>query len=93
MYATNLSGPPPVRRYVAAALAAGLVCAVSELTTRWLRGSSGDNLHNPAGFAAAQVAARFTPAPSLLTAGSERAELAHLLFVCMQGGSSPCSSA
>ena len=86
MYATNLSGPPPVRRYAAAALAAGLVCAVSELTTRWLRGSSGDNLHNPAGFAAAQVAARFTPAPSLLTAGSERAELAHLLFVCMQGG-------
>ena len=85
MYATNFSGPPPIRRYAAAALAAGLVCAASELATRWLRGAGGDNLHNPAGLVAAQVAARFTPAPSLLSAGSDRAELAHLLFVSAQG--------
>lgn len=85
MYATNLKEPPPVRRYAVAALAAGCVCGASELATRWLRGSGGDNLHNPAGLAATQVAARFTPAPSLLTAGSERTELAHLLFMGAQG--------
>ena len=86
MHATNLiSKPIPARRYAAAALATGLVFGASELATRWLRGSGGDNLHNPAGLLATQVAARFTPAPSLLRAGSERAELAHLLFTGMQG--------
>lgn len=79
------SRPPAIRRYAAAALAAGLVFGISELASRWLRGGSADNLHNPAGLAATWIAARFTPPPSLLTAGSERAELAHLLFMCLQG--------
>jgi two-component system sensor histidine kinase DesK len=79
------SRPPAIRRYAAAALAAGLVFGISELASRWLHGGGADNLHNPAGLAATWIAARFTPAPSLLTAGSERAELAHLLFMCMQG--------
>lgn len=86
MHATNLnSKPPPARRYAAAALATGLVFAASELVTRWLRGAGGDNLHNPAGLLAHELAARFTPAPSLVRAGSERAELAHLLFMGLQG--------
>lgn len=86
MHAINLNtSPPAIRRYGAAALATGLVFGISELASRWLGGGSGDNLHNPAGLAATGIAAHFTPAPSLLTAGSERAELAHLLFMCMQG--------
>ncbi|KQQ96455.1 hypothetical protein ASF77_00130 [Massilia sp. Leaf139] len=66
-------------------MATGLVFATSELASRWLRGPGGDNLHNPAGMMASAVAALFTPAPSLVRAGSERAELAHLLFVGAQG--------
>ena len=85
MNATNLnSSPPALRRYAAAALATGLVFGTLELAARWLAGTRGDNLHNPAGLVAMQVAARFTPAPSLLRAGSERAELSHLLFVGAQ---------
>lgn len=73
--------PPAATRYAGAALAAGGICAISELASRWVRGTSGDNLHNPVGMAATQVAAMFTPAPSLVRAGSERAELALRLFV------------
>ena len=82
---TFSSRPPALRRYAAAALAAGLVFATSELVTRWLSGAHAENLHNPAGLLAKRVAAQFTAAPSLVTAGSERAELAHLLFVGLQG--------
>lgn len=73
--------PPAATRYAGAALAAGGICAISELASRWVRGTGGDNLHNPIGMAATQVAAMFTPAPSLVRAGSERAELALRLFV------------
>ncbi len=73
--------PPAATRYAGAALAAGGICAISELASRWVRGTGGDNLHNPIGMAATQVATMFTPAPSLVRAGSERAELALRLFV------------
>ena len=73
--------PPAATRYAAAALAASAICAISELASRWVRGTGGDNLHNPIGIAATQLAAAFTPAPSLFRAGSERAELALRLFV------------
>lgn len=73
--------PPAATRYAAAALAASAICAVSELASRWVRGTGGDNLHNPLGIASTQLAAAFTPAPSLVRAGSERAELALRLFV------------
>lgn len=73
--------PPAATRYAAAALAASAICAISELASRWVRGTGGDNLHNPIGIAATQLAAAFTPAPSLVRAGSERAELALRLFV------------
>ena len=73
--------PPAATRYAGAALAASGICAISELASRWVRGTGGDNLHNPIGMAATQVAAMFTPAPSLVRAGSERAELALRLFV------------
>lgn len=73
--------PPAATRYAAAALVASAICAISELASRWVRGTGGDNLHNPIGIAATQFAAAFTPAPSLVRAGSERAELALRLFV------------
>lgn len=73
--------PPAATRYATAALAASAICAISELASRWVRGAGGDNLHNPIGIAATQLAAAFTPAPSLVRAGSERAELALRLFV------------
>ena len=73
--------PPAATRYAAAALAASAICAVSELASRWVRGTGGDNLYNPIGIAATQIAAVFTPAPSLVRAGTDRAELALRLFV------------
>ncbi|QNA90019.1 sensor histidine kinase [Massilia sp. Dwa41.01b] len=75
------SRPPAVTRYAAAALVASAICATSELVSRWLRGTGDDNLLNPLGIAATQAAAMFTPAPSLLRAGSDRAEMALQLFL------------
>lgn len=74
-------GPPAATRYAAAALAASSICAFSELVTRWLRGAGGDNLHNPLGLLAARIASGFTPSPSLVNAGSARAELTVALFL------------
>lgn len=82
MYLLSPHGrPPAAARYAAAALAASAICAISELASRWVRGTGGDNLHNPIGIAATHIAAAFTPAPSLFRAGSEKAELALRLFV------------
>lgn len=68
-------------RYPAAALVACLLFGMMELSGPWVAGPSRVELNTPAGHFAYQLASQFTPAPSLLRAGTDRRELAYHLFL------------
>lgn len=75
------SPPRPSRRYPAAALIASFTLALLELSPPWAAGPARVELHNAVGHLARHVASLFTPAPSLLRAGSDRAVMAYELFL------------
>lgn len=68
-------------RYPAAALATCLVFGIMELTTSWAAGAGRAGTGTPLGRLAYQCASLFTPAASLLRAGSDRQVLAFQLFM------------
>lgn len=72
---------PARHRYRAAALAACLVFGVMELAAPWAAGAERVDLNTPLGRLALWCASQFTPAASLLRAGSDRRELAFQLFM------------
>lgn len=74
----------PSQRYPAAALAASFVFGLLELNELWASGPEHVQLRHPAGLLAQAVANRFTPAASLLRAGTDRQVLAYWLFVGAQ---------
>ncbi|MFZ6654995.1 sensor histidine kinase [Undibacterium sp. TJN19] len=49
----------------------------------WMRGPQADDLHSLAGLLVVWLASQFTSAPSLISAGSDRAELVYQLFICL----------
>ncbi|PWF44391.1 sensor histidine kinase [Massilia glaciei] len=67
-------------QFVLGALLAAVLFATIELFGVWSGGPVRADLNNPLGMLSRAVAAWFTPAPSLLRAGSDRAELAFTLF-------------
>jgi len=69
-------------RYPAAALVASVTLALLELAPPWAAGPHRAELHNAVGHLARHLASLFTPAPSLLRAGSDRARMAYDLFLC-----------
>lgn len=68
-------------RIVAAALAAALVLGLIEIIDPALKAPGRADMVNAAGALARSIAALFTPAPSLLRAGSDRLVLAHQLYL------------
>lgn len=78
------SPPPASRRYPAAALTASVTLALLELSPPWAAGPARVELHNAVGHLARYLASLFTPAPSLLRAGSDRATMAYELFLSGQ---------
>lgn len=66
--------------FALAALLAAAIFAAIELATVWSAGD-GRDLNTPLGIAARQIAALFTPAASLVRAGSDRAQLTSTIFV------------
>lgn len=80
----NNSSPRPPRarsRYPAAAIAASLILGLLELAPHWAAGPGGAELYNAVGQLARYAASLLTPAPSLLRAGSDRADMAYRLFL------------
>ncbi|MES3021980.1 MAG: histidine kinase [Pseudomonadota bacterium] len=67
-------------QFALGALFAAALFVVVELFGVWSGGFGRADLNNPLGALSRFVAAGFTPAPSLLRAGSDRAELAFTLF-------------
>ena len=74
----------PTQRYCAAALAASLIFGLLELNELWASGPGHVQLRHPAGVLAQAVAERFTPAASLLRAGTDRQALTYWLFAGVQ---------
>ncbi|KQV85073.1 hypothetical protein ASD15_08085 [Massilia sp. Root351] len=81
---THISNSPPraSSRYPAAALVASVTLALLELAPPWAAGPGRAELHNAVGQLARYLASLFTPAPSLVRAGSDRARMAYELFLC-----------
>jgi two-component system sensor histidine kinase DesK len=79
----NLRNTPPRARsrYPAAAMVACVVLAILELAPPFAAGPGEAELYNAAGRMARHLAAMFTPEPSLLRAGSDRAVMAFQLFL------------
>lgn len=78
------SSPRPLRahsRYPAAAIAASLILGLLELAPHWAASPNSAELYNAVGQLARYVASLVTPAPSLLRAGSDRADMAYRLFL------------
>ena len=67
--------------FAIAALLSSLLFGMIEVVAPWLNGTTGANLHNPVGHLAGFVARSLTSAPSLVRAGSNRAELTLGLFL------------
>ncbi len=68
-------------RFAIAALLASLLFGMIEVAAPWLSGTTGANLHNPVGHLVGFVTKSFMSAPSLVRAGSDRAELTLWLFL------------
>ncbi|CAN7198664.1 histidine kinase [Pseudoduganella sp. LjRoot289] len=68
-------------RYPAAAMIASLILGLLELAPPFATGAGEAELHNAVGRVARHLASLFTPAPSLLRVGSDRATLAFELFL------------
>jgi signal transduction histidine kinase len=80
----NNSSLRPLRvhsHYPAAAILASLILGLLELAPHWVAGPARAELYNAVGQLARYVASLTTPAPSLLRAGSDRAEMAYRLFL------------
>lgn len=68
-------------RYPAASLVACLLFGILELAGPWVAGPSQAEMNTPVGHMAYQLASQFTPAPSLLRAGTDHKELTYRLFM------------
>ncbi len=66
---------------LAALLAAALFGAI-EISAVWTAGTGRADMNTPLGLITRKIAALFTPAPSLVRAGSDREQLAWLIFLC-----------
>eukprot|EP01034_Spumella_vulgaris_P045169 gene45169-56244_t len=80
----NITRDTPLRvtsRYPAGALIASATLALLELAPPWAAGPGRAELHNAVGQLARHLASLFTPAPSLVRAGSDRASMAYELFI------------
>lgn len=79
----NISNNPPRAhsRYPVAAMIASLILGLLELAPPYAAGPGKAELHNAIGRLARHVASLFTPAPSLLRVGSDRADMAFSLFL------------